>query len=74
MLKNSEPAGFRQYACTPQRTFSQLGIEPNFNYQLFYFQISGNLVEENIEYKQLQKICREKAFCMNVFWAHLSKF
>jgi len=46
----------------------QLGYyEPNFKYQIFYFQVYGNLVEENMMYKQLQKFCRKKVCRIKVF-------
>jgi len=41
---------------------------------IFYFGVCGNLVEENIKYQELQKICREKVCRIKVFWANLEKF
>ena len=32
--------------------------EPNFKYQIFCFQVYGDMLEENIMYQQVQKICR----------------
>ena len=45
----------------------QLGYkQPNAKYQIFYFQVYGNMVEENRMYQQLQKMCREKV-CLKSF-------
>jgi len=42
-------------------------VEPNFKQQWLYFQFCGNLVDGNTMYEQLQKICRQKVCCINVF-------
>jgi len=50
----------------------QLGYkQPNAKYQIFYFQVYGNMVEENRMYQQLQKMCREKV-CLKSFSGKIS--
>jgi len=67
MLKSTEPDSFWYYSCTAERTCFNWVIKN----QIFYFQVNGNLLEENIKYQQLQKICREKLFSGKVkeIWA-----
>jgi len=46
----------------------QLGYwETNFKYQVFNFQVYGNVVEEYIMYQELQKMCRDKFYRIKVF-------
>jgi len=41
--------------------------KPNFKFQIFCLQASGNLVEENIMYQHLKSICRGKVRHIKVF-------
>jgi len=53
-----------------------LGTKFQSLYQIVYFQVYGNLVEENMMYQHLQKICSEKVCCITVFqanWEYLGK-
>jgi len=43
-------------------------------YQIFYFQVYGNLVEENIMYQELQNTCRKKHCRLKAFRASLGEF
>jgi len=47
--------------------------ESNFNYQIFYFQVYGNMVEENRIYQWLQKIFSEKVYSIKLFPAIMGK-
>jgi len=42
-------------------------LKTNFKWQIFYFLVYGKMVEENILYQQLQKICREKFVALIFF-------
>jgi len=62
MLKNTVPAGFDNVLAQPSILFSVvLMLRSQFQDQNFYFQVYGNMVEENIMYQWLQQICRKFA-------------
>jgi len=69
MLKSAELAGFWKCPCT-YRTFFSLVIKNQISSSKFLFQVYGNMLQENIMYQQLQKICREKVCRMNAFQAN----
>ena len=48
--------------------------EPNSKYEIFHFQVYGNMVEENEMYQQLQIICKEEVGRINIFRTNLVKF
>ena len=48
--------------------------EPNSKYEIFHFQVYGNMVEENEMYQQLQIICKEEVGRINIFLTNLVKF
>jgi len=68
MLQKSAEIGLQLFS------FNVRHLKPNFTYQFFYFQVYGNLVEENVMYRQLQKICRENVCDVDVFRVNLGKF
>jgi len=64
---------FCSYNVLPQPSVLSVALRTNFDYQLFYFQVRGNMAEENILYQQLQKLCR-RTFAHKVFRASLGIF
>ena len=59
MLKSIETAVFWQSSCTISRTFSVGLLKNPISSTKFYIFKSGNLVEENLMYQQLQKLLGE---------------
>jgi len=45
--------------------FSDGYLEPNFKYQIFYFRLYRNMIENRM-FQQLQKICTNKRFMFEV--------
>jgi len=46
--------------------FFSVGLESNFKYTIFYFQVYVNMIDENIMHQQLQKT-KEKVFRANLW-------
>ena len=63
----SESAYFDNFFAQPSALF-QLGCqEPNFNHQIFYFQVYDNMVEENM-YQELENMQGEGLSHKSFFW------
>jgi len=71
MLNSTDPASIWQCSCTAWRTFFSWVKD-----QIFYFQVHGNLAEENMMYqhqRKLVEISRENVCRIKVFRANLGK-